>query len=90
MKTAVIQTRVDIGLKQDADDFFEEDAFLVFDKYQDSNHDIVYFNTRSVFSDSLLPSNRFSIYKSYIEFCDNTDAYKINLLKFVKKRADLQ
>ena len=46
----------------DADDFFEEDAFLVFDKYQDSNHDIVYFNTRSVFSDSLLPSNRFSIY----------------------------
>ena len=23
MKTAVIQTRVDIGLKQDADDFFE-------------------------------------------------------------------
>lgn len=65
----------------DADDFFEEDAFLVFDKYQDSNHDIVYFNTRSVFSDSLLPSNRFSIYKSYIEFCDNNDAYKVNLLK---------
>lgn len=66
----------------DADDFFEEDAFFIFDKYQDSKDDIIYFNTRSVYSESLLPSNRFSIYKSYIEFCDNTDVHKLNLLKF--------
>ena len=28
MKTAVIQTRVDIGLKQDADDFFESIGWI--------------------------------------------------------------
>ena len=27
MKTAVIQTRVDIGLKQDVDDFFETGTY---------------------------------------------------------------
>ena len=66
----------------DADDFFDKQAFDIFDEYKNSNNDIIYFNTRSVFSDSLLPSNRFSIYKSYIEFCDNSDEHKLNLLKF--------
>lgn len=66
----------------DADDFFDDNTFSIFDEYENSNDDIIYFNTRSVFSDSLLPSNRFSIYKAYIEFCDNADEHKINLLKF--------
>ena len=80
-----------VGLKQavgewllflDADDFFDKQAFDIFDEYKNSNDDIIYFNTRSVFFDSLLPSNRFSIYKAYVEFCDNADEYKLNLLKF--------
>ena len=66
----------------DADDFFDKDAFLIFDQYVNHTFDIVYFNTRSVFSDSLLESNRFSIYKAYIEYCDNDDEYKKSLLKF--------
>lgn len=66
----------------DADDFFDKRAFSVFDEYSSSKFDIVYFNTDSVFSDSLLPSNRFSIYKTYIEFCNTEDEHKVNLLKF--------
>ena len=66
----------------DADDFFDDNTFSIFDEYKNSNDDIIYFNTRSVYSDSLLPSNRFSIYKAYIEFCDSSDEHKVNLLKF--------
>ena len=66
----------------DADDFFDDNTFSIFDEYKNSNDDIIYFNTRSVLSESLLPSNRFSIYKAYIEFCDNGDEHKVNLLKF--------
>ncbi len=79
---ALKESRAKWLLFLDADDFFDKQAFDIFDEYKNSNDDIIYFNTRSVFSDSLLPSNRFFIYKSYIEFCDNNDAHKINLLKF--------
>jgi glycosyltransferase involved in cell wall biosynthesis len=51
-----------IGLKKatgkwllfaDADDFFHPDAFQQFDKYINSDFDIVYFSVTSVFSDNL-------------------------------------
>ncbi len=42
----------------DADDFFNEGAFNIFDSYIDKEYDIVYFNVNSVFSDTLKPSNR--------------------------------
>ena len=66
----------------DADDFFSENAFDIFDKYINSDNEIIYFNTTSVYSDTLEPSNRFGIYKTYVEFCDNIDENKKNIIKF--------
>ncbi len=66
----------------DADDFFAETAFDIFDKYLTSKFDIVYFDTTSVYSDTLEPSPRNKIYNSYIAFCDNKTEQKINLVRF--------
>lgn len=66
----------------DADDFFTNTAFEFFDEYVNSNHDIIYFNTKSVFSETLQPSDRFSLYKAYIETAVNTNAESLNILKF--------
>lgn len=37
----------------DADDFFVENAFEIFDDYCDSDYDLIYFNTKTVKSDTL-------------------------------------
>lgn len=66
----------------DADDFFEPGAFDIFDEYHSHPADIIYFNTHSVLSHTLQPSNRFQLYKAYVENCDNTDIHKTNTLKF--------
>lgn len=42
----------------DADDYFLDGAFHVFDSYLETDYDIVYFDVTSVFSDTLEPSNR--------------------------------
>lgn len=42
----------------DADDFFTDDAFAVFNKYVDSSYDLIYFGCDSVFLPSLLPAKR--------------------------------
>lgn len=42
----------------DADDFFLEEAFDVFDSYLKTDYDIVYFDVTGAFSDTLKPSNR--------------------------------
>lgn len=65
----------------DADDFYEENAFDVFDRYIDSDFDIIYFNTKSVYSETLEPSNRFEIYMAYIALCDNVSTDRIYALK---------
>lgn len=42
----------------DADDFFAEGAFTIFDKYIDTDFDIIYFGCDSVYDDTLAPSDR--------------------------------
>lgn len=44
----------------DADDFFEKDAFAIFDKYVNDNFDIIYFPHTSVYSETLEPCSRFN------------------------------
>lgn len=58
----------------DADDFFNKNAFEIFDKWKYLNSDIVFFNVNSVFSDTLLPSNR-ARYTNYLfeKFAKNSD-----------------
>lgn len=65
----------------DSDDFFHSSAFVIFDKYLNSDFDIVYCNTMSVFSNTLEKSFRFSLYKAYIECHDGTEENN-NILKY--------
>lgn len=65
----------------DADDFFEEGAFSLFDEYADSTYDVVYFNTRSVYSESLLPSSRFGTYNAYINFAQPDNLHHQNIIR---------
>lgn len=68
----------------DADDFFENDAFDVFDNYTDSGSDIVYFPHRSVYSDTLVSCNRYSIRNKVIEEWHKKESdYNLNCVKFV-------
>ena len=71
-----------IGLKRavgkwilfaDSDDFFSQQFTLLLDGYRDSDYDIIYFMFTSVYSDSLLPSNRAS---SAIKRLKNADKSK--------------
>ena len=50
----------------DADDYFTEDAFSIFDSYADSNNGIVYFPHKSVYSETLEACERYSIRNSLI------------------------
>ena len=65
----------------DADDFFEEGAFVFFDAYADQPYDVVYFNTKSVYSESLLPSPRFGIYNAYINFAQADNVHHQNIIR---------
>ena len=65
----------------DADDFFEEGAFVFFDAYADQPYDVVYFNTKSVYSESLLPSLRFGTYNAYINFAQTDNVHHQNIIR---------
>ena len=67
----------------DADDFFDEQAFDVFDKYADSDNDIVYFPHRSVYSDTLESCNRFNVRNQVIEAWQKKGSEKrLNRIKY--------
>ena len=51
----------------DADDFYTEHAWELFDKYADSSADIIYFGITSVDSDTMQPTDRYKKYGQYIE-----------------------
>lgn len=51
----------------DADDFYTEEAWNLFDKYIDSDADIIYFGITSVDSDTMQPTDRYKKYGRYIE-----------------------
>lgn len=51
----------------DADDYFEEDAFQIFESYDKSEYDLIYFGCNSVFDDTLQPSDRHLMYQGLID-----------------------
>lgn len=51
----------------DADDFFTENAFETFFSYVDSSKDLIYFKIRSVYDDTLLPSNRDEMWNKIVD-----------------------
>jgi len=50
----------------DADDYFEEGAFKVFDEYYDSESDVIYFSSKGIYSDGSGLSNRGDQYNKLI------------------------
>lgn len=72
----------------DADDFFTEDAFNVFDKYKESDNDIVYFFHTSVYSDTLEPCLRYESRNeylcAYLKRPSRQEARKTSYLNLVK------
>ncbi|MDD2323692.1 MAG: glycosyltransferase [Bacteroidales bacterium] len=64
----------------DADDFFAEDAFVLFDKYSLSDFDVIHYKHDSCYSENLKKTNRADEYSRLIEtYCNNPD--KENTLK---------
>ena len=51
----------------DADDFFPEKAFDIFDSYVSSEYDLIYFKSDSVYDDTLLPSDRANMFSQIID-----------------------
>lgn len=51
----------------DADDFFTDNAFEIFDRYADMEVDYVVFHHKSVYSDTLEPCERYSARNKYLD-----------------------
>lgn len=81
-----------VGLKQatgewlifsDADDFFTNNAFDVFDRYADTDNDYVTFYHKSVYSDTLEPCIRYSVRNKYLDaYLKNPSKSTENKLKY--------
>lgn len=65
----------------DADDYFLQEAFVVFNQYKDSDFDIIYFGIRSVDSNTGRPTMRYMTYNSYIDNCEDNIVASIDKLK---------
>lgn len=55
----------------DADDFFTSEAFDVFSSYSESEYDLIYFKVKSVYDDTLLPSDRDKMWNKVIDDFNN-------------------
>lgn len=51
----------------DADDFYTPEAFSLFDKYVNSDYDLVYFKMGGVYEDTMEPSDRGKLYSEKID-----------------------
>lgn len=51
----------------DADDFLLPEAFTHFDKYLESDYDLIYFKSESVYDDTLEQSDRNVMFNGYVE-----------------------
>lgn len=68
----------------DSDDFYCSGFLNILDEYKDSNLEILYFNTKSVNSDTLLPGkNRAGIGQQLIEAYDGSERTANNVRFFV-------
>jgi len=63
----------------DADDFFDEEAFNLFQKYIESKYDLIYFGMRGVYSDDLSPSTRGQRYTQLIHKYLNSEINEMEL-----------
>lgn len=62
----------------DADDFFTDNAFNAFDKYLDSNFDIIFFKMTSCYSDTYEKAERHRAYADIVEkYLINKDEYNL-------------
>lgn len=64
----------------DADDFYTENAFNEFDRYKDSDYDIIFFKMTSCYSDTLEPARRHLQNAKLID--DFLEGKNINHLRF--------
>ena len=64
----------------DADDFFEESAFDAFDKYKDSQADVIMFKVTSRYSDDLNKNGGREYYNPYIDAYINDEIDAVHLL----------
>lgn len=62
----------------DADDFFEGNAFVAFDKYVDTVFDIIFFKMTSCYSDTYEKANRGDVYTEMVErYLKTKDEYEL-------------
>ncbi|MBR4065058.1 MAG: glycosyltransferase family 2 protein [Tidjanibacter sp.] len=61
----------------DADDFFQNNAFSVFDEYCTSNADLIYFKVASVYDDTLEPAERHKEWNLIIDKYNKKEASEI-------------
>ncbi len=66
----------------DADDFFSDDLRALIDSYYESDADIVYFRSKSVYNDSLLPSPRLNRRSAAIKKYSGSDHKTIDFCKY--------
>ncbi|NCD41065.1 MAG: glycosyltransferase family 2 protein [Bacteroidia bacterium] len=67
----------------DADDFFTENAFSLFDQYVSSKYDVIHFKHDSCFSDTLEKTNRSVEYAVLIDkYCNNPSDRNHKKLRF--------
>ena len=62
----------------DADDFFTPEAFDIFSSYCESEHDLIYFKVRSVYDDTLLPSDRDEMWNKIIDSYKSGNSDEMN------------
>lgn len=62
----------------DADDFFTPEAFDIFSSYVDSDKDLIYFKVKSVYDDTLLPSDRDELWNKIIDDFNNGKSDEIS------------
>lgn len=57
----------------DADDYFEKNAFEIFESYVDADYDLIYFGCNSVYDDTLQPSDRHLMFQGLVDgYLDGT------------------
>lgn len=54
----------------DADDYYEARFIEILDSYQDDDSEVVFFNAKSVDSETLLPAGRTNIMQKFFDDCD--------------------
>lgn len=67
----------------DADDYFHEQAFEIFDKYRDSDYDVIHFNQQGVDLDTGEPSSRCDMFQNLIlQYSSNPSLMNSNIIRY--------